>query len=80
MVKSLKSAFYVLIVGCPDGLAAGLTGLLLELGYRTCVAVEILNSGYEYFSLMAGLAAFIALFIYRAARHYIRTARSNRLS
>lgn len=78
LFRSLKSAFYVAIVGCSDGLAAALTGLILEVVYRTCVALEILQSGFEYFSLVTGLVAFVALFTYRSALYYIKQKRGNR--
>ncbi len=76
--STLYSAFYFVIVGCPDGSAAALTGLVLELVYRAFVALEIVQPGFEYFSLVAGLVAFVALFAYRAAIYSIRKKRSNR--
>ena len=72
MYRWLKAASYIAIVGCPDGLAAALTGLLMELLYRVCVALEILNPGFEYFALLAGFGTFVCLLTYRTVLYFIK--------
>lgn len=74
--KSIKAgALFVLLV-CPDGIAAAITGLVLELLYRVSVHVKYLEPGYEYFSAFAGAGALVALLAARVVRYWFRQRKS----
>ena len=77
MFKTLKSGLYVVVVGCPDGLAAAITGLVMELVYRASVALKYLEPGYEYLSVAAGFTVFVSLFVYRTILYFHKQNRGS---
>ena len=71
VVRRIAAAPRFILLVCPDGVAAALTGIAIEVIYRAGVHYGYLQTGFEYFAVAVGVGALVLLLGARVIRYLL---------
>jgi hypothetical protein len=57
---------------CPNGVAILLVGVMMEILYRICIALSLLENGLEFLALGFGVVGFSILFSFKLFIYFVK--------